>query len=89
MGWAHCGINSITGKEMGYGVKGVCSHPECKQIIDHGLSYVCGGMHEGGEHGCGDYFCSKHLKYHGCDVRSCWLCEKCFNELKEPNVRTN
>jgi hypothetical protein len=24
---------------------------------------VCGGMHDGGEHGCGGYFCAGHLSY--------------------------
>lgn len=61
MGWGYCGINSITGEEMGYAVTGKCSFSGCNTEIDHGLSYVCGGMHEGGVHGCGRYFCSKHL----------------------------
>lgn len=63
MGWAFCGKNRATGAEMGYGVDGVCDHPECAEEIDHGLSYVCGGMHEGGELGCGRYFCGRHLTY--------------------------
>lgn len=80
MGWGHCGKNSLTGKEMGYAIEGVCSEKGCKEKIDHGLSYVCGGMHEGGEHGCGDYFCERHLKVHWCGMSSCSLCHRCYTE---------
>ena len=61
MGWSYCGRNSITGDEMGYSVHSTCACVDCEEEIDHGLSYVCGGMHEGGEYGCGRYFCSGHL----------------------------
>lgn len=63
MGWGNCGWNDAIKKEMGYAHEGICAHPGCEKKIDHGLSYVCGGMHQGGQYGCGDYFCTKHLAY--------------------------
>ena len=63
MGWANCGKNYETGEMMGYAHTGICHEKGCAAKIDHGLSYVCGGMHEGGENGCGYYFCSEHLHY--------------------------
>lgn len=61
MGWGTCGRNPVTGDMMGYCYLGVCAADECTAEIDHGLSYVCGGMHEGDGIGCGRYFCEKHL----------------------------
>lgn len=88
MGWARCGYNNTIGKWMGYGYDGVCSEPGCNKVIDHGLSYVCGGMHEGGEHGCGDYFCEEHLEYHWCGSGGeCKLCKKCMSECKLPKCQ--
>jgi hypothetical protein len=49
------------GTQVGYGVESVCHHPDCEDQIDKGLGYVCGGMHEGGDHGCGNYYCQDHL----------------------------
>lgn len=63
MGWMLCGKNPETGEMMGYGYSGICNHPRCNKEINHGLSYVCGGMHEGGELGCGKYFCTNHLNW--------------------------
>ena len=59
MGWAY-GTNA-EGREIGYGVEATCDEKGCKAAIDRGLAYVCGGMHDGGEHGCGGYFCEDHL----------------------------
>jgi len=83
MGWAHCGVNPDTGEEMGYGVPGVCSQPGCNVKIDHGLSYVCGKMHEGGEHGCGRYFCTAHLfhVFTKAGEMSPQLCEACAGDF--------
>ncbi len=61
MGWANCGYNREHGVWMGYAHDGICMEPGCDEIIDHGVSYACGGMHEGGELGCGRYFCGSHL----------------------------
>lgn len=76
MGWADCGKNPKTGEMMGYAHRGRCSALLCSIVIDHGLSFVCGGMHEGGTLGCGKYFCSNHLTY-GEDPDSTQLCFEC------------
>ena len=87
MVWENCGKNPDTGGMMGYCYSGQCNHPGCKEIINHGITYVCGGMHLGGEYGCGKYYCSNHL-YYGHDFRdeendiTIWLynenlCEEC------------
>lgn len=61
MGWA-TGTNAA-GRDIGYGVEATCDHPTCSTEIDRGLAYVCGGIHDGDEHGCGKYFCDEHLGY--------------------------
>lgn len=61
MGWAY-GHNA-EGREVGYSVAATCDLDGCDEKIDRGLAYVCGGMHDGGEFGCGRYFCPSHL-YH-------------------------
>ncbi len=63
MGWGNCGRNSETGDLMGYAHLGTCYKNGCETKIDHGLSYVCGGMHEGDGFGCGRYFCEPHLSF--------------------------
>ena len=87
MGWGY-GINA-EGREVGYSIEAECDYPDCHAKIDRGLSYVCGGMHDGGEWGCGKYFCSKH---HGNlatededDIRSNseWLCDDCYKLFEE------
>lgn len=59
MGWGHGTLPD--GREIGYLVEATCDQDDCDEAIDHGLAYVCGGMHEGAEHGCGGYFCDEHL----------------------------
>lgn len=59
MGWG-TGTNAA-GREVGYMVQAECDEPDCTVEIDRGLAYVCGGMHDGGEEGCGGYFCGEHL----------------------------
>lgn len=79
MSWS-IGLSSRYQRDVGYGVPCTCEHPGCIEEIDRGLSYVCGGMHDGGEHGCGLYFCEKHLQYHPIDVAEdeyVQLCEAC------------
>jgi hypothetical protein len=61
MSWAY-GINA-QGRAIGYGVPATCDEEGCATAIDRGLSYACGGFHDGGEDGCGGYFCSEHLGY--------------------------
>lgn len=62
MGWS-IGYDSKWRRDIGYGVPCLCDHPGCNKEIDRGLSYVCGGDVEGGEHGCGLFFCGDHLWY--------------------------
>jgi hypothetical protein len=77
MGWGH-GINA-EGREVGYTVEAICDQEGCSKEIDRGLYYVCGGMHDGGEDGCGRYFCSDHLGYaiNDADEMSSQLCSEC------------
>lgn len=85
MSWAY-GITA-KGTEAGYSVPDVCWHEGCTKEIDRGLAYVCGGEHDGGDHGCGGYFCSAHLafSFRGCNEQemSPQLCPKCVIEFEE------
>ena len=75
MGWASCGQDRY-GREMGYAVLATCDEKGCTERIDRGLAYVCGGMHEGGDFGCGGYFCPEHLYIP--DRRDASLCKRCL-----------
>jgi hypothetical protein len=73
MGWS-IGYDEHWKRDIGYGVPATCDHPGCVELIDRGLSYVCGGAPYGGERGCGLYFCSKHLFM---SARLPQLCARC------------
>ena len=60
MGWS-IGFDEHWQRDVGYGVPALCDHPGCNEVIDRGLSFVCGGAPYGGEDGCGLYFCAHHL----------------------------
>jgi hypothetical protein len=75
MGWQFC--ENSEGRPCGYGVGATCDEPDCDAKIDRGLSYVCGNMHDGGEYGCGDYFCPAHL--YMTEVGQ--LCARCRNRF--------
>lgn len=60
MGWS-IGYDGHWNRDIGYGVPATCDYPKCRHRIDRGLSYVCGGEPYGGDHGCGLFFCEKHL----------------------------
>lgn len=77
MGWAY-GQNS-EGRNVGYGVPATCDLKHCRNKIDRGLGFVCGGMHDGGQWGCGGYFCSKHLFMGPSGVGQ--LCEACTDSI--------
>jgi hypothetical protein len=62
--WA-VGFDEHWQRDVGYGVPAICDSPRCKAAIDRGLAYVCGGDVNGGEKGCGLYFCYKHLFFNG------------------------
>lgn len=81
MSWA-VGFDKHWQRDIGYGVPAWCDHPGCYEEIDRGLAYVCGGDPYGGEHGCGLYFCYKHLYFseHLCSN----LCERCFDKKRRP-----
>lgn len=78
MGWS-IGWDSTWNRDIGYGVPAYCDHPECWAEIDRGLGYVCGGDPYGGEHGCGLFFCGRHL-FHGKHGLRCKQC----NHGKQP-----
>ncbi len=67
MGWAFCG--DVDGRPVGYGVVAKCDFPGCEEMIDRGLAYLCGEMHDPTEWGCGKYFCGKHREQavHKCE----------------------
>jgi len=80
MGWAH--IVLPDGREVGYAVSATCDKDGCDESINRGLGYVCGGMHEGDEHGCGNYFCGAHLVYVLSSEDVPQLCEACAAEYE-------
>lgn len=84
MGWAH-GVNA-EGREVGYSVEAKCDRHGCVTKIDRGLGYACGGMHDGGDHGCGGYFCARHLYFSdraGVYARLCKKCKKAEDAIIE------
>lgn len=87
MGWSY-GINE-QGREVGYAVEAECDTASCNAQIDRGLAYVCGGMHDGGEFGCGRYFCPDHLflSQHPVFVcRDCLLAEEAEGLVDVPDA---
>lgn len=78
MGWGHA--TNRDGREVGYAIAAVCDEDGCEARIDRGLAYVCGGMHDGGEHGCGRYFCGEHLFIALSDVHG-QLCARCRDRI--------
>jgi hypothetical protein len=71
MSWS-IGFDSHWQRDIGYGVPAFCDNPRCREEIDRGLAYVCGGEPYGGDKGCGLYFCPTHV---GVDQR----CSRCRN----------
>lgn len=80
MGWGS-GTNAA-GRKVGYLVRGVCDKDGCRAKIDRGLYYVCGGMHDGADVGCGGYFCEHHLGYMS-EFRFPQLCDGCMDRLHD------
>jgi hypothetical protein len=74
MGWS-IGYDSNWKRDIGYGVPAYCDAPSCGEEIDRGLAYVCGGEPYGEPHGCGLFFCAKHL-FHS--MRKPQRCNRCF-----------
>lgn len=71
------------GREAGYGVEATCDHEACNAPIDRGMSYLCGELTrkgDGGEHGCGGYFCETHLYYAWMmPPETPYLCDGCMD----------
>lgn len=62
----------------GYSVEDTCHEDGCTAEIDRGLGYLCGNdPGSPDEHGCGKWFCDKHL-YVGPVGVDCYLCNKCL-----------
>ena len=72
MSWAF-GVN-LEGHEVGYTVEAECDETGCMKRIDRGLAYACGDAPDGGEHGCGLFFCYDHLLMGG----PVQLCKQCI-----------
>ena len=88
MSWS-IGEDNDSDRFIGYGVPAHCDHPDCSEKIDRGLAHVCGSEPWGGDHGCGLFFCEKHLEYADDDEdslqpdehvaeREVMLCERCM-----------
>lgn len=82
MGWS-IGWSDKHQRDVGYGVPCTCEHPDCNEQIDRGLAHVCGDMHDGGDHGCGLYFCESHLEYVERDGQGVRLCNACASATDE------
>lgn len=44
---------------QGYGVPAYCDHPDCKNVIDRGMAYVCCDNQEH-TNSCGGFYCAEH-----------------------------
>ncbi len=86
MSWA-IGFDQNWDRDIGYGVPAYCDYPTCNEVIDRGLSYVCGSEPYGGQHGCGLYFCEKHLRFHQFrgSVSGGSFCKRCIAH-KDPYI---
>lgn len=85
MGW-QIGYDTQWKRDIGYGVPALCDHPDCNEVIDRGLGFVCAEQRPyGGENGCGLFFCEAH------SVNSSHQCERCAGEQlpfeAKPDVR--
>ena len=78
MGWS-IGFDENNKRDIGYGVPAICDHPGCKEGINRGLSYVCGGAAYGGDKGCGLFFCGDHRLFSEYDEDP-ELCSRCCDD---------
>lgn len=89
MGYA-CYYQDQHKRFAGYGVIATCDHPKCDEVIDRGISYMCGAYDgdDGCNHGCGMFFCSQHRDSSYCasdeeqddGVYLGELCERCSSD---------
>lgn len=80
MGWS-VGYGDNWKRDIGYGVPAYCDYPGCDQLIDRGLTHVCGGQPYGEPRGCGLYFCRKHLHEYS---KLPPLCDRCAPRIRKP-----
>lgn len=85
MGWGY-GINA-DGREVGYAVEATCDQDGCDKAIDRGLWYVCGGMHDGGEQGCGQYFCGEHIYVSMGVGPDSQYCGECLDRIEDGDAQ--
>ena len=70
-------------RHLGYGIQAECDHPGCHEIIDRGLGCLCGeDPGDGNEHGCGRYFCGKHLFLNN-DGGDGYRCDRCRGKRRK------
>lgn len=77
MGWGNCGTNR-NGVEIGYAVEAECDEPGCTTMIDRGLAFICGEMHDD-QRTCAKYYCHDHQTL----INRCKRCEAIPNEDEE------
>lgn len=82
MGWGDCGFDS-NGRPIGYVHEATCDEPGCKDKIDRGLYYACGGMHGEADFYCEKYFCSNHLNIIPIGSRFEQVCNACAKFLED------
>lgn len=68
--------------DAGYGIDATCEEPGCDADIDRGLAHLCGQAPGGDEHGCGGYYCAKHL-FMGPNAATGDLCGRCSERAEE------
>jgi len=85
MSWAR-GFDS-QGREIGYAIRAFCDHRSCNVRIDRGLPFTCGGMVDGGEYGCGNFYCDLHRSTTVTGPATVSLCRDCMKryEAKYPS----
>ena len=99
MGWGNCGEDNA-GRPIGYAAQATCDHPGCKEPIDRGLDYACGGMHgqypiQGTVEVCDKYFCGEHKRCvavpdgdgQSAAIMVCFDCRDNLNEIKAEAYR--
>lgn len=84
MGWGDCGQDS-QGRNIGYVFPATCDFPGCKEKIDRGLAYACGGMHGEDSYSCEKYFCYNHKNKHidTPDGDCLSICQNCLTNAIE------
>lgn len=80
MSWA-IGYDDKNHRDIGYGVPAKCDYPDCEEMINRGLGYVCGG-----DFGCGLFFCSEHRNHTEVDDDFVEVCERCAAQIKDESA---